>query len=56
MVDWRDHRPVVRTLHGQGSSMVRISCTCGAALGTAPTTDGLPPVLLAIHRHRADLA
>lgn len=55
-VDWRDHRPVVRQLHGQGPSRVRVSCTCGADLGTARTTAGLPPVLLLIHRHRAELA
>jgi hypothetical protein len=53
MVDWRDHRPVV-TAAGHGR--VRVSCTCGQVLGSAKTTDGVPPVLLLIHRHRADLA
>lgn len=54
-VDWRDHRPVVQRPPGQ-NSLVAVSCTCGAVLGTAPTRAGLPPVLLLIHRHRAALA
>lgn len=54
MVDWREHRPVVHMSPG-ANSRSRISCTCGLVLGEARTTDGLPPVLLLIHRHRAAL-
>jgi excisionase family DNA binding protein len=56
VVDWRDHRPVVAMARGSHRNAVLISCTCGQVLGRARTTDGLPPVLLMIHRHRATLA
>lgn len=56
MVDWRDHRPVVqRTWDQRPGSWVRVSCTCSAVLGLTRMTDGLPPVLLLIHRHRSTL-